>query len=111
MPAALPRISRQNQEMLPPGIAATVTTTYLMKVDDHLIRFAAGGAYTITLPPVFEAKGGFYLLRCVSGTSTVTVVDAGDARLAVSDTLNADNEVMMVYSDGEMWHFIITPPA
>ena len=41
----------------------------------------------------------------------MTVVDRGDAIVAVSDTMNAANEVMMVYSDGEAWHFIITPPA
>ena len=65
MPAsALERQSRLLQELYPPANMFThVTTTFSMSAADHHVKFAAGGTYTITLPPVMLAAGQFYLLR------------------------------------------------
>lgn len=112
MPAQLSRIHRLHHELLPNTGGIVVSGTYQMHPGDHLVKFGVATAYTITLPPVADCNGSIYVLRAVgAGASTVTVVDKGDSLVAVSDTLNAANEAMIVYSDGEMWHFLVTPPA
>ncbi len=106
------RISRLLDEQGPQTGPKHVTATYQMLPGDHHLRVVCtAGGYTITLPPVAECQGGFYLLRGVSGTATVTLVDKGDSAIAISDTMNAQGEQMMLYSDGEAWNFVIIPPA
>lgn len=105
------RLVRTTREQAPLFVGTTVAATYAMNVRDNLVKVNCAGTFTITLPPVSMCAGAFYLLRGVAGTSTVTIVDAGDSTIAISDTMNAAGEQMMVYSDGEAWNFIITPPA
>lgn len=111
MPALITRQNRLLQELLPNIGPVVVSAAYQMTPGDHLVESNAGANYLITLPAVAECAGQFYVIRVISGTATISVQDKGDARVAVLDTMNADNEVTMLYSDGKMWHFIITPPA
>jgi hypothetical protein len=111
----MPGMTRQHR-ILDESVATlgprAVIGTYQMTPRDHHLRIVCTvGGYTITLPPVVECAGGFYLLRCISGTATVTIVDKGDSAIVINDTMNAQGEQMMVYSDGEAWNFIIIPPA
>lgn len=86
-----------------------VSSAYSMKVHDYaVISDTSGGAFTITLPPVAEAKGKSYMISFGgSGTTTLTIQDlAGDAGYS-DQTLNNLNEQLFLYSNGERWIEVI----
>jgi len=82
---------------------------YTMTTRDYILRPAAGpatGAFTITLPPVTEAKGRFYSLiaRDADGTNTITIQDRDESECWDGDiTFNGKCDKVLLYSDGLAW--------
>lgn len=62
------------------------------------------GAYTITLPKLAEAAGKiFSFSQPGSGTSDVTITDAGDDSVFTDQIIDAANETVVLYCDGIRW--------
>lgn len=91
------------------------TTTYQMLVGDSVINCnTAGGAYTVTLPPVSEAAGRIYAIKYASGAGgAVTVATKSDDKLTddFSATLTAIGDGILAFSDGQTWWGIATIAA
>lgn len=87
---------------------AAVTLT----IADQVVRGSTtGSAFTITMPPVAEAKGLIFVIFMVSRSASddITIADNnGDSDggdLEAGDiTLNADDEYSVLYSDGYAWY-------
>lgn len=86
---------------------------YQMTTYDYVMRPIANGisgAFTLTLPPVAEAKGRFYsiIARTADVTNTVTIEDSNnDSECWEGDiTLNGKCDKALLYSDGLSWHVI-----
>ena len=84
---------------------ATVSLT----VNDQVVRASTvsggGGAFTITLPSVAEAKGRIYSLYMVARNSTedITIQDLGDDAGFSDVTFNLAADQVTLYSDGFQW--------
>lgn len=82
---------------------------YQMTTRDYVVRPSAvqgGGAITLTLPPVAEAKGRFYsiIARDADGTNTITIADKDDSECWEADiVLNGKCDSELLYSDGLAW--------
>lgn len=86
-----------------------VSAAYSMKVHDYtVVTDSSGAIFTITLPSVAEARGLTYMISFGgSGTNAVTVQDLnGDAGYS-DQTINALNEQLFLYSNGERWIEVI----
>jgi len=84
---------------------------YAMTVRDCIIRAsttASGAAFTITLPPVTEARGRIYSLRMTARNSTkdITITDCGDSDGWTNITFDLAGDTVLLLSDGLMWHII-----
>jgi hypothetical protein len=84
---------------------------YQMTTYDYVMRPIANdisGPFTITLPPVAEAKGRIYSIvaRTADVTNTVTIEDCNnDSECWPGDiTLNGKCDRALFYSDGLAWH-------
>lgn len=83
---------------------------YQMTTRDYVLRpSSVGGAITITLPPVAEAKGRWYSIISRGGPS-VTVQDMDDSECWQGDiVLNGACDRCLLYSDGLAWHVMGSP--
>ena len=64
-----------------------------------------GGAFTLTLPPVSQmAEKSLAIYQIAGATNACTIADAGDSRNWSNITLNANDEHVLLYSDGFQWH-------
>lgn len=85
------------------------TTTLAMTVRDLVVRPDASAAgFTITLPPVSEAKGMFFsiIVQDADNTHLVTITDNNDSEVWDTDfTLNEKGRGVIFYSDGMKWHY------
>ena len=85
------------------------TTTLAMTVRDLVVRpDATAGAFTITLPPIAEAKGMFFsiIVQYASNTDLITITDNSDSEVWDGDfTLNEKGRGVIFYSDGMKWHY------
>ena len=74
------------------------------------VRFsadAASGAYTVTLPAVSEAQGGFYSVVCrnADAVNAVTLTHDNDSECWPGNiTFNGKCDAALLYSDGQKWH-------
>ena len=86
--------------------------TVSLGVYDQVVRASTvsggGGAFTITLPSVVEAKGKFYSLYMVARNSTedITIADKADDSGLSDITLNLAADQVLLYSDGFIWHTV-----
>ena len=103
---------RQNVEQARIGGVGVVfkTAAYSMTINDRHVRAdASGGSFTLTLPSVAEAAGMIFDIEAVDVDSTaVTVQDKGDDAGLTNITLNADNEHVVLYSNGYSWRELKT---
>ena len=87
-----------------------------MNVWDYVVRPSANGAsgpWTLTLPPVAEAKGRWYSIICrnADAVNTITITDnpgagglAGDSECWEGDiVMNGKCDRALLYSDGLAW--------
>lgn len=88
---------------------------YQMSTRDYVLRPIANhttGAFTITLPPVADAKGRFYSIvaRTADVANTITIEDHdNDSECWGGDlTLNGKCDRALLYSDGLTWHVVST---
>ena len=86
---------------------------YVMTNYDYVLRTLANGtthAFTITLPPVAEAKGRFYSIvaRACSALNSITIEDNNnDSECWAGDiVLNGKCDRALLYSDGLCWHVL-----
>lgn|SRR4030066_495691 len=83
---------------------------YVMTTRDYVLRPLANGAtgpFTVTLPPVAEAKGRFYSIvaRACDVVNTITIEDNNDdSECWVGDfVFNGKCDRALCYSDGLTW--------
>jgi hypothetical protein len=84
---------------------------YTMTTRDYVLRpDSSGGAITITLPPVAEAKGRFYSIISRGGPS-VTIEDNNDDSECWQGDVVLDGacDRCLCYSDGLAWHIMNSP--
>lgn len=85
------------------------TTTTAMTANDLKVNCdSTGGAFTLTLPSVVEAMGRIYTVRLTAGAvNAVTLTHKSDSvDWAANFTLDANNDAIALYSDGEKWYAI-----
>ena len=110
----MPSFERSRQLRLveenPPSYALVPkTAAYQMQPRDSLIKTdSTNGGFVVTLPSVVESAGGTYVIKNIAGTGPITVVDKGDAVIAVSQaTILVTATAALVYmSDGERWYLV-----
>lgn len=62
------------------------------------------GTFTVTLPPVSEAAGKFYSITLIDAGGTVTIQDQDDSYDWTDiDDMDADDDAVLLYSDGLRW--------
>ena len=84
-------------------ILKTVAATATLAAYETAI-LVVNGAYTITLPKLAEAAGRIYSFsQPGSGTSDVTITDAGDDSVFTDQIIDAQNENVILYCDGIRW--------
>jgi len=82
---------------------------YQMTTYDYVVRPSAdgdSGPWSLTLPPVAEAKGRFYSIICrnADAVNFITVQDKDDSECWAGDvTLNGKCDKLLAYSDGLAW--------
>ena len=107
MPVGRDRVFRLDQESPSSHRVIPKTAAYQMVPRDTLVKTdPTAGGFTVTLPPVVECAGGIYVLKQIASANSATVVDKGDANVAVSIALNAATETLILFSDGEQWYTI-----
>jgi len=90
---------------------------YEMSTRDYVVRPSASNAsnaFTITLPPVNEAKGRFYSIvaRQADAVNTVTITDDDDSECWLGDiVLDGKCDRVLLYSDGLCWHPLTGNPG
>lgn len=98
MPIIGPQMDTKNQDAVKRVSAATT-----LKPAERVVLIT-NGTYTINLPPVAECAGNIYTLRQLdAGTDSVTVDDNGDSVDWTNITINAQHDMVALYSDGLMW--------
>jgi hypothetical protein len=63
---------------------------------------------TLTLPPVCAAKGRSYAIRTVDTGGHTTIQDQDDSLEWTDLVTDADNEYVLLYSDGRQWFNLAT---
>ena len=89
-------------------VEADGAQTYAMKHTDHIVIVNSGhtdNTMTLTLPPVHEAMGQFYYIEATLGdTGNTTTIEDDNGDTALSDlTLDADDDYILLYSNGRRW--------
>ena len=86
-------------------VARTSYTYYMAPYDTQIIIESSSQVITIYLPPVIDAKGKIYSIFLVDRNSKTHVVDdyKDDSEGFVGITLDADDERVLMYSDGFAW--------
>ena len=84
---------------------------YNLAVWETMVFIASSAnSFTIYLPEVAEAKGKFYSIHLVTANSkTITMEDLASGSMdwaAVADTLTADADRLLYYSDGYSWWLV-----
>lgn len=79
-----------------------------LKAYETVVRATANTAsddYTLYLPPVVEAAGKFYAIHgTIANSKTITLADLDDSDDWDGDyTIDADNDGILLYSDGVRW--------
>jgi len=96
------RIDKEQREIVR-ATEQRATTTLTMDVWDLVVKAISTGAYTITLPSVEKARGKIYSITLETASGTVTITDAGDDTIFSDVELTADDDVLVVYSNGTRW--------
>ena len=65
------------------------------------------GTFTVTLPPVAEAAGKFYAVHLVDDGGDVTVQDQDDSYDWSNQSLTADDDGVLLFSDGLKWWLVV----
>ena len=65
------------------------------------------GTFTVTLPPVAEAAGTFYAVHLVDDGGDVTVQDQDDSYDWSNQSLTADDDGVLLFSDGLKWWLVV----
>lgn len=81
-----------------------------LTIRDQVVRVTSdGAAVTVTLPSVAEAKGLMFDIEALTGaTQTVTVEDNSDDAGLSDISLDADNEYVVLWSNGISWREVVT---
>lgn len=107
MPSTVvPRHLRLSMETARSVASTAKTTAYTMTPRDVDLKVDSTNAplgFTVTLPPVAECTGLLYIIRQMASGNPVTVVDRGDALVAISSTLGSLNAAFGFRSNGERW--------
>lgn len=107
MPTFSPRIYRIDQEIPSSHQVVPKTAAYQMVPRDTLVKVVpTASSFGVTLPSVALCAGGLYVIKQLSGSNRVTIVDKGDVNYPVSIPLIIPTGAVVLYSDGEQWYTI-----
>ena len=88
-------------------VRTAADTTETLEVWEQVVLVdtdTADGTFTLTLPPVGEAAGKFYTITLIDAAGALTIQDQDDSNDWTNiTTLDADNDGVMLYSDGLKW--------
>lgn len=92
--------------LAPPAVLA-ITATATLTANQQVVTIANTAAATVTLPPVAAAKGRRYTIHKISADAEAVTVASADGDVAYSNaTLDAENDRVVVFSDGRQWYEI-----
>jgi len=99
---------RRTKEVYRQDPSATyITATYAMVPTDVNVVVTAGGAITLTLPPISECSGKIFTIRRPGdSTHAVTLTDKGDSIDWDNKTLDATEDAIAVYAGAQKWFII-----
>ena len=85
-----------------------VTAAVSLTAKDTNVILDSTGTFTVTLPPVAEARGRFYAISApVTAPGTITVANiANESVTPVSMALTAAGDRVLLYSDGSEWYIV-----
>lgn len=88
-------------------------STYSMEVNDHIIiatSSVADASAIITLPSLADATGKFYFISAPTGAAggdiSIYEKETG-AELTTYGDLDADDDHVMLFSDGTKWRIVL----
>jgi hypothetical protein len=96
--------AQQYREIPTKNFVAPITTYQMTPYDFVLRPNSSAGAFTITLPPVAEARGRWYSILVRTAGNNITVADKDDSECWPGDiTLDTKCDRLLLFSDGLTW--------
>ena len=89
----------------PPNLAVTGAITLTPDETVVEIQTTIGQSdFTVTMPPVALCAGKFFTITLTSlGDNEIVTVAAVDGRIALSETLDEDEDMLLLFSNGREW--------
>ena len=105
MPSAVAsRQLRLNMETYKSNTAPVKTAAYAMTIRDTDLKVdSTAGGFAVTLPPVVECAGMLFIIRQMASAIAMTIVDKGDASVAVNTSITSTTGALGFRSNGERW--------
>lgn len=83
---------------------AFATDDYEMSVRDYVVRAdSTDGGFSITLPAVGDAAGRIYTIHFSTDSGDVTIKDQDESEDWSDLTMTAEDDGVVLYSDGRKW--------
>jgi len=104
------RFTRRNVDLADRGITFVEEATTLGIDDDcvHCTANTSTGDYTVVLPPVGLYKGRMLFIGAtIANNKAVTLTDNNDDAGYSDQTLDTDDDHLLLYSDGITWREVI----
>lgn len=106
--------TQQDLEGMPRHLAlVTGALTYQMRVSDQVMIVTSSGADAagiVTLPSLAEAVGRFYFISAPTGATggdiSLYEKETG-SELATNGDMDADDDHLLLFSDGQKWRTIL----
>ena len=106
--------TQHDLEGLPRHLALTTAApTYQMRVGDLVLiatSAASDGVAIVTLPSLAEAVGKFYFISAPTGAAggdiSLHEKETG-TELATNGDMNADDDHLILFSDGQAWRTVL----
>ena len=102
---------RSSGDLSQSGKVVFATATLVMDVNDQNVRCVTDGGtgFTVTLPSVREAAGRIYSISLVTdGGMNVTIENKADDSVLADITLDTALDYALMYSDGYLWHTLLS---
>ena len=104
---------RSSGDLSQSGKVVFATATLVMDVNDQVVRCVTDTlGFTVTLPSVREAAGRIYSISLVTdGGMDVTIENKADDSVLTDITLDTALDYALMYSDGYLWHTLLSESA
>jgi hypothetical protein len=102
---------RSSGDLSQSGKVVFATTTLAMDVNDQVVRCVTNDTlgFTVTLPSVRAAAGRMYSISLVTdGGMDVTIENKANDSVLTDITLDTALDYALMYSDGYLWHTLLS---